>query len=91
MNDPLVHRLAKGFAARLQRERTDETARIEHSYLLAFGRPPTNDERGTATAFLGKMRSSLSQAGVNGKECEAQVWESYARALFLSNELVYVN
>jgi hypothetical protein len=82
MNDPWVHRLARGFAARLQRERTDEAGRIDWSFRLAFGRPPAAQERTAASAFLARVR---------GQRGEARAWESYARALFLTSELIYID
>src|SRR5262249_47388528 len=51
-NDPWVHRLARGFAARLLRERGGDPARVERSFRLAFGRPATGEERDAALAFL---------------------------------------
>jgi hypothetical protein len=90
MNDPFVHRLARGFAARLRRQKGDP-ARIERSFLLAFGRLPTPEEHSAARASLTQMRSRLQDAGITAGEREARVWESYARAVFLSNELVYIH
>src|SRR5262249_12180950 len=36
MNDPFAHRAARGFAARLMAEGSDDAARVERSFLLAF-------------------------------------------------------
>jgi mono/diheme cytochrome c family protein len=91
MNDPFMHRMARGFAARLKRDRSDEAGRVAWSFLLALGRPPTQAERDTALSYLEQMRARLEQAGVAGLEREARLWEAYARAVFLSNELVYVH
>jgi hypothetical protein len=89
MNDPLVHRLARGFAGRLMKEPASQ--RVAASFRLALSRPPTPAEQRSADAYLEQMRSRLAQAGVRGDEAQARLWESYARALFLSNELVYVH
>jgi mono/diheme cytochrome c family protein len=91
MNDPFAHRLARGFAARLQAEATGDRERIERSFLLAFARQPTRAESDTAQAHLEQMRSRLQQATPGEPEREARLWEAYARAVFMSNELVYVD
>jgi len=78
MNDPFVTRAAKGFAARLMREK----APIDASFLLALGRPPTDDERAAAGEALAKLRRKAGEAGA---------WEAYARALFMTNELAHVD
>ena len=86
MNDPFVHAQAKTFAERILREAKDDTARIERAYLLLYGRPPSADEVSAAKEYLAKVseRPGLSRPS------EA-AWESLARALFLSNEFVYVD
>ena len=82
MNDPFVHAQAKRFAARIRGEATDDPTRINRSYLLLFGRPPTDAEATTAVEYLAK---------VGEKAGGGRAWESLSRALFLSNEFVYVD
>ena len=91
MNDPFAHRLALGFAARLRAASGNDGERVTRSFLLAFARPATRAERDTAEAYLARMRARLEQAGPSEPDREARVWEAYARALFLSNELVYIH
>ncbi len=43
---------ARAMATRLQREATSNDARVALAYRLAYGRPPTDAERGAAVAFL---------------------------------------
>ena len=91
MNDPFVLRLARGFVSRLQREAKGDEGRITLSFRLAFGRPPSSEERETALAALAKMRAKLRESGEQADRVEARAWEAYTRAVFMSNELVYVN
>jgi hypothetical protein len=91
MNDTFALRMARGFASRLRREAKDDEARIMLSFRLAFGRAPSSEERGAAIGALVKMRAKLREARVEASEIEARAWESYARAVLMSNELVYVN
>jgi mono/diheme cytochrome c family protein len=91
MNDPFVHAQARQFAARLLGERLEENVRIDRAYALAFGRPPRPDERSGARAYLGRVRARLRADRVPAAKVEVQSWESLARALFLSNEFVYID
>jgi hypothetical protein len=91
MNDPFVHEQARKFAARLLAERQEDAGRVERAYLLAFGRPPDAEEQAAAKEYLGRVRDKLAASGVPAEQRAARAWESFARALFLSNEFVYVN
>jgi len=84
MNDPFVHDQAKRFAGRLLAEATDDNARIERGFVLAYGRSPTSEEKSAVAEYLAEAK-----AKVTGDATKA--WESVARALFLSNEIVYVD
>jgi hypothetical protein len=91
MNDPFVHARAKAFAGRLAAERSDDRGRLERAYLLLYGRPPTGDEQAVAAAYLARATGALKEAAAASGEVPAKAWESLARALFLSNEFVYVD
>jgi hypothetical protein len=81
LNDPFVHEQARGFAARLLKERPDVAARIDRAYGLALGRPPSSEESAAGAEFLKSVRTDLD---------ETQSWEAFARILFRLNEFVYV-
>jgi hypothetical protein len=85
MNDPFVHAQAEKFAGRLLSERSDDAGRVERAYLLLYGRPPTAAETATATDYLARVREKLPAGD------SAKAWESLARALFLTNEFVYLD
>ncbi|MBM3983543.1 MAG: DUF1553 domain-containing protein [Planctomycetes bacterium] len=78
MNDPFVHVQAKAFAARVQKEGKDDASRVARAFVLLYGRTPTEDEVKAATEYVAKL---------GGNE---RAWDSLARALFLSNEFIYV-
>jgi hypothetical protein len=90
MNDPFVHAQAKRFAARLLAEQSNDLARIERAYLLLYGRPPTDEELSAATQYLSRVREKLGERPGSSRP-SAAAWESLTRALFLSNEFVYVD
>jgi hypothetical protein len=81
LNDPFVHEQARGFAARLARERKDDASRIDRAYALALGRCPSTAEAAASLEFVNGVRAQLD---------ETQAWEGFARILFRLNEFVYV-
>lgn len=91
MNDPFVHQQAEKFARRLLAEPIDETARIDRACCLAFGRPATAQEQTGALEHLSRVRQKLAAAGLDDRHRALQAWQSLSRALFLSNELVYLD
>jgi hypothetical protein len=91
MNDPLVHEQAKRFAARVMSEGKDDETRVGRAFVLLYGREPTPDELSAATGYLAKAAAKLGESNVPSDQRPAKAWESLARALFLSNEFVYVD
>jgi len=86
MNDPFVHAQASKFAARILAEGKDDASRIERAYWLLFSRVPTSGESERATDYLAQLRTKLNQVD----QGSTRAWESLTRALFMSNEFVYV-
>jgi len=81
LNDPFFHAQAAAFAARLRREAKTSETRVDRAYLLALGRPPSDEERTQALDYLGTWNSRLG---------EGEAWESFARVLFRLSEFIYV-
>ena len=53
MNNSFVLRQAKAFGERVKKEAGDAPeAQVRRAYLLAFGRPPTQEETGRAAALV---------------------------------------
>ncbi len=91
MNDPFMHSQAKEFAARLLADQPDDSQRIQWAYLLLFGRPPSGEELTNAQVYLAQVQHNLQAGNVAAEQQPTAAWESLARALFMSSELVYVN
>jgi hypothetical protein len=89
MNDPFVHEQARTFAGRLLAEPDGD--RIERAFLYAFGRPPSDTERKQAGDYLRSVGERLRASGLAAEKTPLRSWESLARALFMSNEYVYIN
>jgi hypothetical protein len=90
LNDPFVHEQARRFAARLLAERSDDAGRIRWAYLLALSRPPSDEERAAGEDYVARVRDKLGAAGSSETQRATGPWESYVRALLMTNEFVYV-
>ena len=74
MNNPFVQEQAKLAAERLLKEPlSGESSRIDHSYLLALGRPPTDREEQILLSYL--------QTNTNSKESWTQIFQSLFASL----------
>ncbi|MBN9523407.1 PSD1 domain-containing protein [bacterium] len=88
LNDPFVRARAGDFAARLERDAGADPARgVERAYLLAFGRPPTDGERGAGVEFLAQRE----HARAGRDDARRQALTDYCQVLFGLNEFIYVD
>jgi len=90
LNDPLVHEQSRRFAERLLAERSEDSARVQLAYTLAFARPPDADELASAVDFLTTARARLRASGTTDDKLDPQAWQSFVRVLFRLNEFVYL-
>ena len=91
LNSPFVHDQARRFATRLIADERDVSARLRAGYLRAFGREPTEPERGRATDFLTRYEQSLADEGMPADRREGESWAALTRVLLASNEFLYVD
>jgi len=91
LNNPFVHEQSRRFAGQLISAEPDPSARMRLAYLRAFGRTPTEEERGRAVDFLSQYGRSLADEGVPADRREGETWAGLARALLVSNEFLYVD
>lgn len=82
MNDPFVHEQARRFGDRLRQEVSTTSARIQLAYRLMLSRPPSEAEVRDAAEWIEQVQRLKS---------EEAAWHSFARALFLSNEFIYID
>jgi hypothetical protein len=80
MNAPVVMRSSLHLAERLAALSSDE-ARVQRVYAMLYGRPPSDQERADAFAFL-------KDTGVNEKPDRA--WALLCHALYAANEFIYL-
>jgi hypothetical protein len=63
LNDPLVLGFARSFAARVTKEAgTDPAKVVDRAFRIAFGRPPTTEERAASLAFLKQHPGTPTEA-----------------------------
>ena len=86
MNAPFVIRQAEALAERLRAVDGGDARRIERAYWLAFTRPPTDEERDQALAFLRDFSARKSAS-----EPARQAWPAFCQALFASAEFRYLD
>ena len=99
LNDEWVQQLAGEFARRVEREAgEDSAARLNYSYLVAFGRPITEAERAIGARRLSELaeawRETLGDAaGTPAAAGAAQqhALETLAHALVNSAEFLYID
>jgi hypothetical protein len=82
MNSPFMVARAKAFAARLEREASDDAARVRRAYLLLYGRPVTDDELELGCGFV-QSGSTKSADGA------LTAWQQYAQVLLSAGEAMY--
>ncbi|MCA9126808.1 MAG: PSD1 domain-containing protein [Planctomycetales bacterium] len=68
LNNPFVIQQSAVFAKRLAEQSSRLAGQIDNAFILAYGRPPTDDERAAASSFLknnaprGRSRADIDQA-----------------------------
>jgi hypothetical protein len=83
MNHAFVAEQAKQLVNRHEiTSQPDTTVKINHLYLLAYGRLPDADELKLGQTFL---------EPVSGKPADVAAWQEYAQVLLLANEFTFVD
>jgi hypothetical protein len=94
LNNPFVLEQTRALARRvLETTSLGDTDRIQATYLLLYGRPPTIGETRLGRAFLARARhavlTSASQAAMPDRDLQA--WDQYCQVLLCANEFIYVD
>lgn len=92
LNNEWVHERATNFAQRLIGECDNDDARLSRAFELALGRPPSDEDKAIATAFIHNLRQKLAaDPNVAEAALDRECWTSFARALFRTNEFLYID
>ena len=91
LNSPFVREQSKAFAQRLLTDgNLTDDQRIQFSYSLCFGRPPSAEELADTREFLATYQSAQAAGPRSEAERRASAWQSYCQMLLCSNEFLYV-
>ena len=80
MNSAFMTARAKALAARLERESSEDRARIALAYQLLYSRPPVAGETALGLTFLAATTGGTAQSR----------WESYAQVLLSAHEFLQI-
>ena len=93
MNDAFFHRQAEEIAQRVLslpgENPSDESRRAVELFRIVLQRPPSLSEQVTATAFLARYTSVITD--LPPAERQLAAWSAYARILLSSNEFLYLD
>ncbi|MES2573126.1 MAG: DUF1553 domain-containing protein, partial [Verrucomicrobiota bacterium] len=89
LNSDFFHEQADRFAGRLMDEAAENAARMERAFALIFHRLPSAEERTRLENYLELARGKM--AGTEPEKWERAAWASLARALFRTNEFLYLD
>ena len=90
LNDPFVIDQARGWGATLA-SRPDESVglRINHVFVRAFGRKPTNAERDRLSGFVDQL-ADLHDLKPEVVLSSATIWQDVAHAMYNMKEFVFI-
>jgi hypothetical protein len=88
LNSQFAIDCAQSLAERLGREAPgDAMARVEHGFVLAMGRPPTDVEQAAAKRFLSDQAAQYQGSA----EVDKLVWRDFCQMLLASSPFLYVD
>jgi hypothetical protein len=90
MNADFPRRAAKNLSSILLAGGSSEQDVIQQAFLTIYGRPPAPAESYRASGFLHKAADAYATHGVNGAAVQAGALEELLKALFASNEFMFV-
>jgi hypothetical protein len=91
MNDKFVYEQAGKLADRLLKDASDDEGRIARVFSLVLNRPAKDEERERLNTFLAEAREKLSHGNLTEDQRERSAWSGVARALFRTNEFLYLD
>lgn len=88
MNSPFMQEQSRALAKRLIEKSRSAAARVEHLFLLAYGRQPNNQELLTSLDYLFRF-GELDDKDTSDHKIEP--WASLCQAIIGSNEFLFLN
>ena len=84
LNDRFLHEQADRFAKRVMDDAATDEERLTRAFTLALQRAPSPEEQGAARSFMDQVRQRIPDS-------PKAAWAAFARALFRSNEFLYID
>ena len=92
MNNTFVQKLSDDMARRVYDSGKDNAERISNAYLLAYGRPATQNEQAASRAFFSNYLLDATKAKAKkGQDVSIYAWSAFCQALMASAEFRYLN
>jgi hypothetical protein len=91
MNDRFAHEQAEQFAERLLIEYPGPSERTRALYEWTFSRPPRREELNDVQKYLARFSERAAKLEISKDKQERMAWSSLVRAVFGSNELMFVD
>lgn len=89
LNSPFVEVQSRAFAERIRELAKSETEAIQTVYRFAYARQPTESESQVMALHVQRLKGELGEPGGQGERVE--LWSAVAKAIFASNEFLFVD
>jgi hypothetical protein len=91
VNNEFVHEQAEKFAKRIEAIGNNDAERLQQAFLALVAREPSAEETQQMVTYLSTAREKLSQSGKPADQVESAAWASLCRAMFRTNEFLYID
>jgi len=88
LNSPFPERCATNLAAKLGT--MDEKDSIHKAFLTIWGRPATGSETDQSLTFLHDASTKIATTGLTAKDAEQKALAEFIKAMFASNEFMFI-
>jgi len=90
LNSPFVREQSRVAARRLlERDDTDDAARVSWYYRITLGRPATADEIKTSLAFVDRVTEQVAAFPDNTGSVRIEAWSRFCQSLMACNEFLF--
>jgi hypothetical protein len=91
LNAPFPKRCAANLASKLLSGGAPQKDSVEQAFLTIYGRPPSPDEVDRSSSFLHGASEAYTTHGVKDSTPKQKAFEDFLKALFASNEFMFVD
>ena len=90
MNASFPKRCAANLAAKMLAAGAPQRDNVRQAFLTIYGRPPSAEETDRSTSFLHGATASYTAHGVKDSDPQQNAFEGFLKALFASNEFMFI-